>query len=67
MYVNEASNRGIRGAGIVLKGPDSVIIKYSLKLIFKEINNMMEYEALSKGLELVREMKSKQLSVYNNS
>lgn len=41
-----------------------MVIEYALGLALKVTNNMTEYKALSKGLDLVREMKSKKLSVY---
>lgn len=55
------------GTGVVLKRPDDIVIEYALRLTFKVANNMVEYEVLSKGLDLVKEMKPKKLNIYSNS
>lgn len=51
---------------MVLKGPDGITIEYVLKLAFKATNNMAEYKALLKGLDLAWEIKSNKLQVYSN-
>lgn len=50
-----------------MKGPDEVTIKYALRLAFKAANNMAAYEALAKGLDLVRKIKPRMLNIYNDS
>lgn len=67
LYVDEASNRGAKGIGIILKRPNGVTIKCALNLAFKAINNMPKYRTLFKDLELVRKMKPKKLNMYNDS
>lgn len=66
LYVNRAFNRDAEVTGIVLKGSDSVTIEYALKLAFKATNNVAEHKALCKGLELIREMKPRKLSMYSD-
>lgn len=67
MHIDGASDRENRGVGIILKRSNGVTIKYSLKLEFKTTNNITEYEALVKRLELAKGMKPEKLRVYNNS
>lgn len=67
LYINGAANRGVTSAEIVLKGLNRVFIEYVLRLAFKVTNNIVEYRALSKGLDLAREMKPKKLNVNSDS
>lgn len=55
--------KSVRGVEIDPKGPNKVTIEYVLKLAFIIINNMAEYEALAKGLNLVRG----KLNIYSAS
>lgn len=65
LFVHQTLCKNVRGVGIVLKGSNGVTFKYALRLVFKAINNMVEYEAFSKGLNLIKGMKLKKLSVYS--
>lgn len=47
------------GAGIVLEGPNQVLIKKSLHFAFKTSNNQAEYEAIIVGLSLAKEVGKK--------
>lgn len=67
MYIDRASCKGVKGAGVVLKGPDGLVIEYTLRLVCKATNNITDYGALSKGLDLVRKIKPKKLNVYSDS
>lgn len=57
----------IGGTKIVLKGPYGFTIEFALRLAFKITNNITKYEALSKGLDLAKEMKHRKLNVPNDS
>ncbi|MCI67194.1 gag-pol polyprotein, partial [Trifolium medium] len=52
LSVNGASNIRGSGTGIVLEGPDGVLIEQSLRFAFKASNNQAEYEALIAGMKL---------------
>ena len=56
LHVDGSSNlRGV-GAGIVLEGPNDILIEKSLHFAFKTSNNQAEYEAIIAGLSLAREV-----------
>ena len=44
------------GAGVILEGPNDIVLKYSLKFDFKTTNNQAEYEALVASLQLAKEI-----------
>ena len=46
VYVDGASNAQGSGIGIVIESPESIRVKYSLKLGFQASNNEAKYEAL---------------------
>jgi len=54
LYVDGSSNP--RGAGVVLEGPNHILIEKSLHFAFKTSNNQAEYEAILAGLSLAREV-----------
>jgi hypothetical protein len=56
LSVDGASNIRGSGAGVVLEGPDGVLIEQSLRFAFKASNNQAEYEALIAGMKLAKEM-----------
>ncbi|KAK2371898.1 hypothetical protein QL285_073098 [Trifolium repens] len=67
LSVDGASNiRGSR-AGVVLEGPDGVLIEQSLRFAFKASNNQAEYEALIAGMKLAREMEVTDLRAKSDS
>ena len=53
-------------AGIILEGPDNVILDQALKLNFKASNNQVEYKVLIAGLKLAREVRAKKLRCYTD-
>ncbi|KAK2427613.1 hypothetical protein QL285_026181 [Trifolium repens] len=67
LSVDGASNIRGSGAGVVLEGPDGVLIEQSLRFAFKESNNQAEYEALIAGMKLAREMKFADLRAKSDS
>ena len=62
-----ASNLRGSGAGIVLEGPEGVLIEQSLRFAFKASNNKAEYEALIAGMLLAKEMGNTRLLVKSDS
>ncbi|MCI47478.1 gag-pol polyprotein, partial [Trifolium medium] len=46
LSVDGTSNLRGSGAGVVLEGPDGVLIEQSLRFEFRASNNQAEYEAL---------------------
>ena len=56
LSVDGSSNQQGSGAGIVLEGPNGVLIEQALRFAFKASNNQAEYEALIAGMLLTKEM-----------
>jgi hypothetical protein len=67
LSVDGASNLKGSGAGVVLEGPDGVLIEQSLWFAFKASNNQTEYEALLAGMKLAKEMEVTDLRVKSDS
>ncbi|GAU45720.1 hypothetical protein TSUD_401020 [Trifolium subterraneum] len=67
LSVDEASNIRGSGAGVVLEGPDGVLIEQSLRFAFKARNNQAEYEALIAGMRLAKEMEVADLRAKSDS
>jgi ribonuclease HI len=67
LSVDGASNIKGSAAGVVLEGPDGVLIEQSLRFAFKASNNEAEYEALIAGMKLAREMDITDLKAKSDS
>ncbi|WJX58397.1 hypothetical protein P8452_43858 [Trifolium repens] len=67
LSVDGASNIKGSGAGVVLEGPDGVLIEQSLRFAFKASNNQAEYEALIAGMKLAKEMDITDLKAKSDS
>jgi VCBS repeat-containing protein len=67
LSVDGASNLRGSGAGVVLEGPDGVMIEQSLRFAFKANNNQAEYEALIAGMKLTKEMEVTDLRAKRDS
>ncbi|VVA37970.1 PREDICTED: RVT_3 domain-containing, partial [Prunus dulcis] len=67
LYVDSSSNAQGCGAGLVLISPDKVFLKYAIRFKFHAFNNVAEYEALLAGLQLAKEMDTKQIQIFNDS
>ncbi|RDX74026.1 hypothetical protein CR513_46276, partial [Mucuna pruriens] len=52
LSVDGSSNQARFGVGVVLEGPDGVLIEQSLHFDFRASNNQAEYEALLAGMRL---------------
>jgi len=62
-----SSNQLGSGAGVILEGPNGVLIEQSLRFAFKASNNQAEYEALIAGILLAKEMGAKVLMAKSDS
>ena len=67
LSVDGSSNQQGSGAGIVLEGPNGVLIEQALRFAFKANNNQAEYEALIAGMLLAKEMGAQSLLVKSDS
>lgn len=56
-----SSNLKGSGVGVVLEGPNDLLIEESIRFEFKASNNQAEYEALIVGMTLARETGAKNL------
>ncbi|RDY02452.1 hypothetical protein CR513_14085, partial [Mucuna pruriens] len=54
------------GTGVILEGPNGVLIKQSLHFEFKASNNQAEYEVLA-GMRLAKELEAKVLTAKSDS
>jgi len=67
LSVDGSSNQLGSGAGVILEGPNNVLIEQSLRFAFKASNNQAEYEALIAGVLLAKEMGAKALMAKSDS
>lgn len=67
LFVDGSSNKWGGGAGIVLEGPDGLVIEQSLIFKFKVSNNQAEYEALLAGMKLARDLGDESLECRTDS
>ena len=67
LSVDGSSNQQGSGVGVILEGPDGLLIEQALHFSFKARNNQEEYEALIAGMLLVKEMGARRLLAKNDS
>ncbi|XP_068498312.1 uncharacterized protein [Phaseolus vulgaris] len=67
LSVDGSSNQQGSGAGIVLEGPNGVLIEQALRFAFKASNNQAECEALIVGMLLAKEMGAQSLLAKSDS
>jgi len=67
LSVDGSSNQQGSGAGVILEGPNGVLIEQSLRFSFKASNNQAEYEALIAGILLAKEMGARVLMAKSDS
>ena len=67
LHVDGSSNPKGSGVGIVLEGPNDILIEKFLHFAFKTSNNQAEYEAILVGLSLAREVCVKTLTCKTDS
>jgi len=65
LYVNGSSNPKGAGAGIVLEGPNDILIEKSLQFAFRTSNNQAEYEAILSSLSFAHEVGVKMLEMLS--
>jgi len=56
LFVDGSSNQQGSRAGVILEGPNGLLIEQALRLTFKASNNQVKYEALIAGKLLAKEM-----------
>ena len=67
LLVDKSSNQQGSGAGVILEGPNGVLIEQSLRFTFKASNNQAEYEALIASILLAKEMGARVLMAKSDS
>ena len=67
LSVDGSSNQLGSRAGVILEGPNGVLIEQSLRFAFKASNNQVEYEALIADILLAKEMGAKVLMAKSDS
>jgi len=67
LHVDGSSNPKGTDGGIVLEGPNDILIEKSLHFAFKVSNNQAEYEAILTGLSLAREVGVKSFTCKTDS
>ena len=67
LSVDGSSNQQRSGDGIILEGPNGVLIEQALRFAFKASNNQAEYEALIVGMLLAKEMGAQSLLAKSDS
>ncbi|XP_014490482.1 uncharacterized protein LOC106753202 [Vigna radiata var. radiata] len=67
LNVDGSSDRRGGGAGIVLEGPDDLLVEQAISFNFQLSNNQTEYEALISGLLLAKELEVNHLECRMNS
>ena len=67
LSIDGYSNQQGSGAGVILEGPNGLLIEQALRFSFKASNNQAEYEALIAGMLLAKEMGVKSLMAKRDS
>jgi len=67
LSVDGSSNQQGSGVGVILQGPDGLLIEQALYFAFKASNNQAEYEALIAGMLLAKEMGARRLLAKSDS
>ncbi|XP_068497734.1 uncharacterized protein [Phaseolus vulgaris] len=67
LSVDGSSNQQGSGAGVILEGPNGLLIEQALRFAFKASNNQTEYEALIVGMLLAKERGAKGLLAKSDS
>jgi len=67
LSVDGSSNQQGSGVGVILEGPNGLLIEHALRFVFKESNNQAEYEALTARMLLGKEMGARSLLAKSDS
>ena len=67
LSVDGSSNQQGSGAGVILEGPNGLLIEKALRFSFKANNNQAEYETLIADMLLAKEVGARSLLVKSDS
>jgi len=67
LSVDGSSNQQGSGAGVILEGPNELLIEQALRFPFKASNNQAECETLIAGMLLAKEMGARSLLAKSDS
>ena len=67
LSVDGSSNQQGSGVGVILEGPDGLLIEQALWFAFKDSKNQAKYEALIVGMLLAKEMGANGLLAKSDS
>lgn len=67
IFIDGASSSTGRGAGIILKNGEGILVEVSLALTFPTSNNQTEYEAFLIGLWLAKDLGAEEIEICTNS
>jgi len=67
LSVDGSSNQQGSGVGVILEGPNGLLIEQAIRFAFKASNNKVEYEAMIVGMLLAKEMGAKVLLAKSDS
>jgi len=67
MHVDNSSNRHGGGVGVILEGPNGVVMAQSLHFGFNATCNQAEYEAILVGLRLAKEVGAQRVQCRSHS
>ena len=65
--MDRSSNQQGSGAGVILEGPDGLLIEQALRFAFKASNNQAKYESLIAGMLFAKELGAQNLLVKSDS
>ncbi|GAA0140579.1 hypothetical protein LIER_01895 [Lithospermum erythrorhizon] len=67
LFVDEARNKKGSGVGVLLRGPDGVVMEYDLRFTFPTTNSEVEYESMVTGLTIVKSLRNDRIWVIGDS
>ena len=62
-----SSNKTACAAGVVLEGPEDLLIEQALQFAFKATNNQAEYKAILVGLNLAHDLGAREVTCKTDS
>ena len=67
IHVDGSSTQHAGGVGVILQSPEGDKLTYKVRLQYQATNNEVEYEALLKGLELVKSIEAQSVLILGDS
>ena len=67
LYVDGSSSKTACGAGVVLEGPEDLLVEQALQFSFKATNNQAEYETILAGLNLANDLGAREVTCKSDS